>query len=128
MHRRIPRFLQFTGLTVRYGFLFLAAILLICCIAFIYSYRYSRALLIEGAQKDAGLLTRETIARIENDLQPAELLPITLANALESRNITNEDVIQISGALVSRDPVIFGSCLAFEPFTFDKKSYWSVGE
>ncbi len=118
------RILRFHGLAFRYSLFFLVAIGVIFYIAFIYSYRYSQALLIEGARKDAGLLTQQTIARFENFLVPTETVPRTLAHALETPGMSYEDVFRLSSDFVRTDPVVFGSCMAFEPYTVKKDQYW----
>lgn len=124
MQIRFPKFFRFGGLAFRYSLFFLAAILLIFFIAFVYSYGYSSVLLLEGAEKDATILTQQTIARFENVLQPAELVPQTLVNAMENPNISYNDILRISREFVVQDTVVFGSCLAFEPYGYDKDQYW----
>ena len=98
--------------------------MLIFCFAFIYGYRYSKALLIDGAEKEATLLTRQTIARLENVINPAEVLPQTLADAMETRNLGIDQVIGIARTFVSNDPAVFGSCLAMEPGGYLKDQRW----
>ena len=124
MQIRFPKFLRFGGLAFRYSLFFLAAILLIFFIAFVYSYGYSSVLLLQGAEKDATILTQQTIARFENVLQPSELVPRTLVNAMENPNISYNDILRISREFVIQDTVVFGSCLAFEPYGYDKDQYW----
>ena len=124
MQIRFPKFLRFGGLAFRYSLFFLAAILLIFFIAFVYSYGYSSVLLLQGAEKDATILTQQTIARFENVLLPAELVPRTLVNAMENPNISYNDILRISREFVIQDTVVFGSCLAFEPYVYDKDQYW----
>ena len=124
MRISFPKSLRFSGLAFRYSLFFLAAILLIFFIAFAYSYGYSSILLLQGAEKDADILTQQTIARFENVLQPAELVPQTLVHAMENPKITYEDILRISREFVIQDSVVFGSCLAFEPFGYDPSSYW----
>ncbi len=97
---------------------------MIFIIAFGYSYGYSIKLLVESSEKEASILTRQTIVQFENVLQPVEIVPQTLVNALESPNVSYSDIIRISRDFVLRDPVVFGSCLAFEPYAYDKDKYW----
>ncbi len=92
--------------------------------AFGYSYGYSIKLLVESSEKDATILTKQTIVQFENVLQPVEIVPQTLVNALESPNVSYSDIQRISRDFVLRDPVVFGSCLAFEPYAFEKDKYW----
>ena len=121
---RFPKFLRFSVLAFRYSLFFLVSIIFIFFIAFVYSYGYSIKLLVESAQKDATILTRQTIVQFENVLQPVEIVPQTLVNALESPHVGYEDVQRIARDFVIRDLVVFGSCLAFEPYSYDKDQYW----
>jgi sigma-B regulation protein RsbU (phosphoserine phosphatase) len=121
---KFPKYFRFWGLAFRYSLFFLVAILIIFFIAFVYSYGYSVRLLVEGAQKDADILTQQTIVRFENTLLPVELVPQTLVHALENPNVSYNDVIRIAKDFVIRNDVVFGSALAFEPYAFDKDTYW----
>ncbi|MCK9424326.1 MAG: SpoIIE family protein phosphatase [Bacteroidales bacterium] len=124
MRFKFPKYFRFWGLAFRYSLFFLVAILIIFFIAFVYSYGYSVRLLVEGAQKDADILTQQTIVRFENTLLPVELVPQTLVHALENPNVSYNDVIRIAKDFVIRNDVVFGSALAFEPYAFDKDTYW----
>ncbi|MEI7982856.1 MAG: hypothetical protein WCI71_14485, partial [Bacteroidota bacterium] len=85
---KFPKYLRFWGLAFRYSLFFLSAILIIFFIAFLYSYGYSIKLLLEGAKRDADILTQQTIVRFENTLLPVELVPQTLVDALENPNVS----------------------------------------
>ncbi len=98
--------------------------MLIFSFAFIYGYRYSKALLVDGAEKEATLLTRQTIARLENVIHPAEVLPGTLADAMETQNLGIDQAISIARTFVSSDPAVFGSCLALEPDRYRENQRW----
>ncbi len=124
MHIRFPNFSWFRSLAFRYSLFFLTAILIIFFIAFAYSYGFSIKLLVENAQKDANILTEQTITRLENVLQPVELVPVTLVHALEGPNIQYNDIFRIARDYIIQSPVVFGTCLAFEPYAYDSASYW----
>ncbi len=124
MHIRFPKFSWFRSLAFRYSLFFLTAILIIFFIAFAYSYGYSIKLLVENAQKDADNLTEQTITRIENVILPVEIVPVTLVHALESPNTRYSDILRIARDFIIQSPVVFGTCLAFEPYAFDSASYW----
>jgi len=80
--------------------------------------------MVEGAKKDADILTQQTIVRFENDLLPVELVPQTLVHSLENPNVSYGDIIRIAKEFVISNEVVFGSALAFEPYAFDKDLYW----
>ncbi len=119
-----PKTVRFHSLAFRYSLFFLVSIVLIFSFAFIYGYRYSKALLVDGAEKEATLLTQQTIARLENVINPAEVLPGTLADAMETQKIGFDQVISIARTFVSSDPAVFGSCLALEPNSNQKDQRW----
>jgi len=121
---KFPKFLRFGGLAFRYSLFFLSSILLIFFVAFIYSYGYSIKLLVEGAKKDADILTQQTITRFENTLQPVELVPRVLVQSMENSNINTSDIIRLANDFVKQNLDVFGSCLAFEPYAYDKDLRW----
>jgi sigma-B regulation protein RsbU (phosphoserine phosphatase) len=84
----------------------------------------SMGLLVLNAQKEASVMTSQTIVSIENALQPAELVPQTLVQALENPNTTYDDAMRIARDFVLHDPNVFGTCLAFEPNYFNRDQYW----
>jgi len=112
------------GLAVRYSLFFLTGILIIFLIAFVYSYIFSRKILMEEGKKDARTLTDLTIVRLENIIQPIELVPQHLVRAMETIGMNEKEAIRMAREYVIESPQVFGSCLAYEPYTFNGKSYW----
>ncbi len=124
MQIRFPRLRFFRGLAFRYSLFFLIAILLILFFPLLIGYGTSSVLLFIQAQKEATILTEQTVARFENVLQPTELVPQTLVQAMENPNISYEEVLRIARDFVHHDTIVFGTCLAFEPFMYGKENYW----
>lgn len=124
MYIRFPKFNWLRSLAFRYSLFFLTAILIIFFIAFAYSYGFSIKLLVENAQKEATGKTEQTITRLENVIQPVELVPITLVHALESPNTDYNDILRIARDYIIQSPVVFGTCLAFEPYAFNSSDFW----
>ncbi|MCX6266295.1 MAG: SpoIIE family protein phosphatase, partial [Bacteroidetes bacterium] len=87
-------------------------------------YGTSGALLYLNAQWRATILTEQTITKFENELLPTELVPQTLVQAMENPNISYAEVLRIARDFVRHDPVVFGTCLAFEPYLFQTDCYW----
>lgn len=112
------------SLALRYSMIFLAGLLTIFIIAFIYTYIFSGKILLEEGRKNAANLTDLTIARIENILQPIQNVPITLVKALETPGIDDKEIIRLAREYVIESPEVFGSCLAYEPYAHNKQSYW----
>ncbi|MEI7726677.1 MAG: SpoIIE family protein phosphatase [Bacteroidota bacterium] len=124
MRLRFPKLTFFRGLAFRYSLFFLIAILLILFFPMVIGYGVSSALLYLNAQNEATNMTEQTVARFENVLQPTELVPQTLAQAMENPDINYSEVLRIARDFVVHDTVVFGTCLAFEPYLNGKGSYW----
>ncbi len=87
-------------------------------------YGTSGALLYINAQWRATMLTEQTITQFEKELQPTELVPQTLVQAMENPTISYSEVLRLARDFVQHDPVVFGTCLALEPYQYKKDSYW----
>jgi phosphoserine phosphatase RsbU/P len=121
---RFPRLTFFRGLAFRYSLFFLIAILIILFFPLVIGYGTSSVLLFINAQKEATILTEQTVAKFENVLQPTELVPQTLVQAMENPHISYPEVLRIARDFVVHDTVVFGTCLAFEPYLHGKDLYW----
>ena len=121
MSIQLPSIIRKRGLAFRYSLFFLSGILIIFIIAFLYTYFFSRKILIEEGKKDATNLTDLTISKIENVLLPIQRVPITLVRALETPGISEDEIVKLAREFVIESVVVFGSCLAYEPFEYDKK-------
>ena len=121
---RFPRLTFFRGLAFRYSLFFLVAILIILFIPLIIGYGFSSVLLLEKAKNEATIMTEQTVAQFENVLQPTELVPQTLVQAMENPNISYGEILRIARDFISHDPSVFGTCLAFEPYLFNRDLYW----
>jgi len=104
--------------------IFLAGLLTIFLIAFIYTYIFSSKILLEEGRKNAANLTDLTITRIENILQPVQIVPTNLVQALETPGIAGKEIIRLAREYVIESPEVFGSCLAYEPYVHSDKEYW----
>ncbi len=124
MQFRLPRFTFFRGLAFRYSLFFLIAIIIILFIPLVIGYGVSSALLLLNAQNKASIMTEQTVVEFEKVLQPTELVTQTLVQAMENPKISYEEVLRIARDFVRHDTVVFGTCLAFEPYLKGKESYW----
>lgn len=124
MKFKLPRFRFFRGIAFRYTIFFLFAILMILFFPLVIGYGSASVLILLQAQNDAKNKTSETVARIENLLQPTQLVPLTLVQAMERSTISDEEVLRISRNFILNDPYVFGTCLAFEPYLGHPDSYW----
>lgn len=121
---RIPGLNIIHGLAFRYSLFVLLAILVILFFPLVIGYRNSSILLYNNAQKAATILTEQTVTRFTNVLLPTELVPQTLVKALENPDISYQEIIRIARDFVMHDTVVFGTCLALEPYLHGKGSFW----
>ncbi|MEI6436114.1 MAG: SpoIIE family protein phosphatase [Bacteroidota bacterium] len=124
MRFRFPQLKFIRGLAFRYSLFFLVAIMIILFFPLVIGYGFSSILLLEKAKTEATILTKQTVAQFENVLQPTELVPQTLVQAMENPNISYSEVLRIARDFIIHDPFVFGTCLAFEPYLFNRDQYW----
>ncbi|MBI5249929.1 MAG: HAMP domain-containing protein [Desulfomonile tiedjei] len=102
----------------------LAGSLLIFAVVLAYSYNYSRKLILAEAEKNARNLTLALANRIEQEFRAAEKEPANLACFLETGSCDRETLNRLLSRLVTENPEIYGSGVAFEPYEFDHQSYF----
>ena len=124
MRIRFPNLRFIRGLAFRYSIFFLVAILMILFFPMVIGYGTSGALLFINAQWRATILTDQTITQFEKELQPIEIVPQILVQAMENPNISMEEVLRLARDFVMHDPNVFGTCLALEPYLYKSDNYW----
>lgn len=112
------------SLAVKYSVIFLVGLLTVFLVAFIYAYNFSSKILLEEGEKNAATLTDLTITRIENVLQPIQIVPATLVKALETPGVNENEILRLSRDFTIENPEVFGTCLAYEPYQRRKDQYW----
>jgi len=120
----IKKILRYQGLAFRYGFYILTAILIVFITAFLYTFSFSYRILLTDAEQDATNLTQLTIAKIRNILQPVEEVPKLLAKKLEQSDNDVNVTLKTIHDFITENKEVYGSCIAYEPFQFDKKKYY----
>lgn len=123
---RLPRFRFIGGLAFRYSLFFLLAFSLILFIPIAVGILLSGVMLYVNSQRDAKILTERTISQFQNVIQPAELVPRTLVQAMENNSSGHQEILRIAQDFVRHDTVVFGTCLAFAPDALGKGQYWDA--
>ncbi len=118
------RFFNFRGLAFRTGLLFLIGIVIVFLIAATYILAYTSKIMLDEAEKDASDLTSLNISRIESILNPVEDLTQNLANSLSEPSPKYAEIHNIARNYVRFSPIVFGSCLAFEPYGFNRDAQY----
>ncbi len=120
----LSRFFNFRGLAFRSGLYFLLGISLVLIVSFGYLLVYAASMMVREVQADATNITNLTISRIETVIHPIEEVTQTMAQGVFVDGQTYSEVMRMSRAYVKASPVVFGSCMAFEPYVFSKDKYF----
>jgi len=83
--------------------------------AFIYIYVSSRNSMIDYVEENARNLTRSTAYQIETLLRGVEKVVLSYASILSSTQYEAENIAPLTERIVSANPEIYGSAIAFEP-------------
>ena len=112
------------GLAFKLSLLILTATAVIFTAAFGYNYIYSRNQILKNVETNAQNLTLAAVSRIETVLRGVEKDPSYLAHALSEKMFDQQALLGRIESMLSTNPDIFGSAVAFEPYAFDPKSLY----
>jgi len=114
----------FKSLSLKITTSILTAVLLIFAAIFIYNYRLSRDLLLENVKENVKNLGVGNALKIEKLLESSSKIPETMAHILGDLNYDLEELEEFLEVIVGGNKEIFGSCMAFEPYVFNKDSLY----
>jgi len=106
------------GLAFKLSLSILSGTSLLIFIILFYNYGVSKRLLLESARETAVQLTNATVMRIENVLTSVQKAPEGMAMYLENPNLNEETLNGMLSLALKNKPEIFGSCIAFAPYSF----------
>jgi sigma-B regulation protein RsbU (phosphoserine phosphatase) len=114
--------MKFRGLAFRFSAIFLTGTLVIFTLAFVYTYNYTREILLKEAERDAKFLTEITMARLEVVLKPLEEVPRSLLTMMDPASPDPYRTLLMTQHAILGNPVVFASCIALEPYSFNADS------
>ena len=115
------------SLAFRYSIFFSLAIFIIFFIYFIITLATSAVMVANDTRKDARTLAELTISRLENAVVRVEQMPMVLGRSLEKPSPDYYEILRILQGIVVEDPYIYGTCIAFEPYSYVKDSlYYAI--
>lgn len=88
--------------------------------------RYTRKLIRESTQEYAIELGGNIAGKIEEVLQPMEKIPEMLASSIELGLIHPDSIFTVLQSVVYKNPEVYGTCVAFEPYFFPKKGQYHM--
>jgi sigma-B regulation protein RsbU (phosphoserine phosphatase) len=118
------------GIAFKLISLVLLSIGLIFISIFIYSYFFSRQIIVQKIRENAFHLTQSMVYRIDGVLKSLEKIPEGLACFLEHGFYplfvehgfyAQKELLKILEEVVKNNPEIYGCIVAFEPYAFNKK-------
>ena len=89
-----------------------------------YGYLVSRNILLEKVEESARNQALATVNRIESVLSTLQKVPWSAAYALENAPLTPAEIRRLSRRLLADTPEVFGTAVAFEPYSFDPKQLY----
>jgi len=103
-------------------------VLLFCMALFLLSfsvyYYFARKTIQETTRENAIYLANSTVNSIEQVLNPAEKIPEVMALMLESGLLDRDSIIPFLKSVLSNNPDIYGSTIAYEPGYFPDKGLY----
>jgi class 3 adenylate cyclase len=98
---------------------------IVFALVLLYSYRYSRQIILDESEKNARNLASSVARRLEQEFRAVEKIPGNLVCVLESTPLNQETLRGLLQCSVEHNPEIFGSAVAFEPYAWkpDAKAY-----
>ncbi len=112
------------GITLKYSISILSVTILIFCLFLIYNYDISKKVLLENVEKNAKNLTISKVNEIESVLMAVRKIPETQKSILQNFNLTSTELFKLIKMTVETNPEVFGSCVAYEPYSFYKDSLY----
>ena len=107
------------GLAFKLAALILSCATLILALILGESYQTGKRLILKNVEQNAGNLAEAAVYRIETVLTSVQKVAENIAFSLENADPSRADVEEIVVRVVERNPEIYGSAIAFEPFTLD---------
>lgn len=89
-----------------------------------YNYLFTYKIITQGIRENAENLTKLTVSKIETVLLPTQKVPENIAYSLEYYSYGKEGMFDLLRSVIENNPEIYGSTIAFEPYTFDKEALY----
>ena len=121
--KRMISIIRNRSITFKLVFFILSSCTIIFAIIFTYNYGVSRRMIIEKIEDAAKTLISGTAHQIETKILPAEKVPEYLSIAMANPNVDENDIVNLLNSSLKKNPEIYGSAIAFEPYMFEKERY-----
>lgn len=106
------------GLGFKLAFYIISTMVIIVGIIIWWNYGASRQILVNNVEENAANLTRATVNKITTTLKSVSKIPENQAQVMENFDISPDQLKRYIRMVVENNPGIFGSCVAFEPYSY----------
>jgi sigma-B regulation protein RsbU (phosphoserine phosphatase) len=101
-----------------------SSISLIAAIIFTSFYFISQDILLDMAEDNAKNITEKYVNEIDAVIGRSAKIPYNFAMIIENSMPSEDQLISMLHNIVSNNEEIYGSCIAFEPFSYEKDKYF----
>lgn len=112
------------GITFKLQFYILSGIFIIYAGILLLDYFSTRKLLINGVKKDVNHLALATVNEINSVVTTIERIPLNLAPIIENSGKSEFRIKESLEQIVKINKEVFGTCVAWEPFSFYPDRYY----
>lgn len=100
------------------------SISLIGIVVFASFYFISRGILLNMAEESARNITEKNVNKIDAVIDKAAKLPLNFSKIVENNNPSEEELVMMLRNIVANNEEIYGSAIAFEPFSYKEDKYF----
>ncbi|MBU4201292.1 MAG: methyl-accepting chemotaxis protein [Verrucomicrobia bacterium] len=105
------------SITFQLSLLIISSVALIFALVFGYNYYISRQLVMQGVEREAQQIARATLKRIETVLYSVQKVVQGMSQTVQNMACPQQDLVRYLKAVVESNPEVYGSVIAFEPYT-----------
>ena len=105
----------------------LVLVITLCCSCILvatlgYNYYRSRGILEQELEKNARNLAMSLVHQVETELVAVTKVTEGMARSLETGRYTEQELLSLIRTTVEKNPEIYGSTVAFEPYAFSRST------
>ncbi|MCD4744796.1 MAG: SpoIIE family protein phosphatase [Bacteroidales bacterium] len=114
------------GLAFKLSLYILSSVVVIFVIILFYNYKISKELILKNVEESTKNLTFSTVNKIESILNASEKIPDNVSYVLDLTSNNHLKIIGLLKSVIKENNEIFGTCIAFEPYSlFEDSLYYA---
>ncbi len=116
----MKKILHNRGLAFKMILFIFSSIIFVFAVIFLYNYKVSSNLIKRNIEENARIFTSNTVIKVDNVLRSVEKVIDNAAVFVEKSEYNDSKIHALLKMLVAKNSEIYGSTIAFEPYTFIK--------